>query len=741
MNISKDLVNFIVLSLDTLIKTAGIDIRLHGIQNIPDQPVVYVVNHFTRLETVLMPYIIKKNIHKDAVSLADKSFFSDRMGEFMNNVGAVSTADPHKDKIFISALLPDRHPVIIFPEGQIIKDKKIVEKGKYMVYNVGIRRAPHTGAARAALLAEFMREKLRMFKTRGDKAAIARMASQFGFASADVEKIISRETHIVPVNITYYPVRARRNALSRFANKFFDNLSTRFREELEIEGPILLGKVDIDINFGRPIPAKKYITSGWKLRRMMADHQAYLNPGHFKQIPAFRKICVRLMYDYMKAIYAMTTVNHDHLMSYILAGYRQNSFSEHDFKKRIFLAIEHLRNIGLTNCHTSLYQKQFYLLTDDDHEKYENFVKEAVDGGYIRRENGIITRNRERFSVVSDFHTIRRDNIIEVLKNEIEPLRDLTRTISWQMFIPDFYFRWKIKDTFIKLDKKLFEEDYARYYLPAESKPKNIGEPFFLKRFFSRKGVILVHGYMAAPEEIRPLAEYLHRNGYNVYGVRMRGHGTAPEDLAARNWEKWYDSASRAYIIMKNSVKSLSIAGFSMGGGIALLQAANKPGRFAGVVSINAPLQLRSIAVKFSPFVVAWNTLLDTMSMEKLKKEFIENDPENPHINYLRNPVRGGYELDRLMKLVGNRLQNIADPALIIQASGDPVVDPASGQEIFDKLGAEDKEYYVVRADHHGILRGREAAEVNAKVLDFLENVSRKRERGSLVNIIKRRFS
>lgn len=62
--------------------------------------------------------------------------------------------------------------------------------------------------------------------------------------------------------------------------------------------------------------------------------------------------------------------------------------------------------------------------------------------------------------------------------------------------------------------------------------------PFFWKHLFGRKGVILVHGYMAAPEEIRPLAEYLYRHGGSVYGARPRGHGMAPEDLAIRNWEK-----------------------------------------------------------------------------------------------------------------------------------------------------------------------------------------------------------
>jgi len=724
MNISNDLINIVSLAIDSLISAAGIDMRLHGIENVPDQPVVYVVNHFTRVETGLIPYVIKKHIKKYPLSLAAEYLFSGRMKDFMDNVGAVPTTDPNRDKILVNALLTDSHPVVIFPEGQIIKDKKIIEKGKYLVYNAGIRRPPHSGAAQVALLTEFIREKLRTLKSRRDETSIARLASRFDFNPADVENIIDKETQIVPVNITYYPVRAQENALNRLAGRLFNNLSERFQEEIQIEGPIIMGKVDIDINFGKPIGIKRYLTSKWKLKRMTADNNAYLNTQDFKKISAFRKQCVHLMYDYMHAIYSMTTVNHDHIMSYILTNYRQNSFSENDFKKRIFLAIEHLRNIKLSRCHSALYKKQFYLLTDDYHEKYENFIKEAVANGYIKRENGIITKNSERFSVISDFHAIRQDNIIEVLRNEIEPLGNLTRVMDWQRFIPAIFVKWKVRNTFLKLDKALFEKDYRQYYLPSESKPKNIGEPFFLKHFFSRKGIVLVHGYMAAPEEIRPLADYLYQRGYNIYGVRLRGHGTAPEDLAVRSWDKWYSSASRGYIIMKNSVKNVSIAGFSMGGGIALLQAANKPGRFANVISINAPLQLKSIASKFSPFVVAWNTMLIKMHVDKWKMEFVKNEPENPQINYVRNPVSGGYELEKLMRLVEKNLPNVADPTLIIQATGDPVVDSISGQEIFNKLGAKEKELFMVNANHHGILRGAAAQEVCEKVLTFLKNMT-----------------
>ncbi|MGA2782690.1 MAG: alpha/beta fold hydrolase [Smithella sp.] len=724
MNISNSLIKIIEVALNTLIKVSGTDIRLHGVENVPDQPVLYVINHFTRLETILMPYIIIKNIKKYPISLADHSFFSGGMSTFMDKVGAISTTDPNRDTILINALLTDCHPVVIFPEGQIIKDKKIIEKGKYIVYNAGLRRPPHLGAAQIALRTQFIREKLRVFRARGDDSSISRIATHFGFDPADVDKIINKETYIIPVNITYYPVRAQENALSKFANRFINNISTRLQEEIEVEGPMLMGRVDIDINFGKPIQIKEYITPSTGLNKMLADNNIYLDNEDLKKFVPFKKICVSMMYDYMNAIYGMTTVNHDHLFSYILIKYWKNSFREDDFKNRVFLAIEYLRAIGISNCHTSLYKKQFYLLTDDYHEKYENFIKEAVANNFITLENGIITKNSERFSRKSDFHTIRRDNILEVFKNEIEPLRGFIKAMNILMILPAFFVRWKIKNHFVRLDKNLFEQDYQEYYIKDESKPQNIGEPFFLKRFFSRKGVILVHGYMAAPEEIRPLADYLYKNGYNVYGVRLRGHGTAPEDLACRNWEKWYDSASRAYIIMKNSVKTFSIGGFSMGAGIALLHAANKPGKFAGVISINAPVKLKGIASKFASIVVAWNKLLSKIHVNKGKMEFVENVPENPEINYLRNPVSGGNELEKLMKQVENQLKNVKGPVLIIQGSDDPVVNAASGQEIFEKLGTKDKQILQIYANHHGILRGGEAGKVNAMVLMFLEKLS-----------------
>ncbi len=717
------MIRSIMVAMDVVFKASGTDVRIHGTEHVPDQPVLYVVNHFTRMETIIMPYAIKRHLHKYPLSLADASLFVGKLGDVMSRGGGISTADPNRDRILIHALLTDSHPVIIFPEGQMIKDKKIVEKGKYLINTATGRRPPHTGAGRIALRSEFIREELRILRDRGDQESMAQIAAHFGFDQGDVNGILKKETVIVPVNITYYPVRARDNAISRLVNRFVHNVSSRIKEEVEVEGAMVLDGVDIDINLGKPISVKKYLAAGAGIQEMLTQQGLYLDPSELKDAAPFKKIYVDMMYEYMRAIYEMTTVNHDHLASYIIMKYLKANFVESDLKNRIYLAIEHLMKTGIANYHQTLNHKQIHLLSDDLHEKYESFIKDAVADNLLSRQGGIITKNQERFSKTYEFHNIRKDNIIEVLKNEIEPLRSLTSGLDHLMLFPAGFIRQKIRKQFLELDRQIFETDYSRYFIQGESKPMSVGMPFLQRLLLRNRGVILVHGYMAAPEEIQPLAEYLYKNGYTVYGARLRGHGTAPEDLASQNWHEWYESVNRAYIIMKNTMKSFAIIGFSTGAGLALLQAANKPGRFAGVISINGPARLQDSSAKYSPVVVGWNKLLSVLHMRRGKKEFVVNDPENPHINYSRNPVRGVYELERLMKYVRTRLPDVQGPVLVIQGSDDPVVNPVSGTDIFSRLGSANKQLVQISADHHGILRGKASDEVKEKVLIFLKSV------------------
>lgn len=709
------------MALNAVIKLSNADLRIHGENNIPDEPSVFVINHFTRMETFLIPFILTKTTGKEILSLAHNSFFGGGFGRFLEKLGAVSTSDPDRDRKMIGALLRGDAHCMIFPEGQMIKDKKIVEKGKYMIYNTGIRRPPHTGAGILALRTEFYREKLRHFRKSGYTEGIDEYLRFFGIGpDSDIEKIVNRRTNIVPVNITYFPVRARNNIINRAAHLFVDKLPERVEEELEVEGTMISEGVDIDINFGDPIPVRSYL-EGASTRRRIAGTGLYLQNEEIKKELHFRKQGLDLMYRYMNCIYGMTTVNHDHIFSYILTSFRKNRIREDDFKNRAYLAIERIKGISMQSSHTTLGKKQQYLLTDDVHGRYASFMDAAKSDGLIVVEGGYIYRNRERFSSTYEFHSIRKDNIVEVLKNEIEPLVGVERCLAGVMRLPSFLIRRRLRRMFIGLDREIFDRDYEKFYIEDESKPRNIGRPFFLKKCFSRRGVLLIHGYMSAPEEIRRLANFLYAHGYSVYGARMRGHGTSPEDLSSREWIEWYESANRGYIVLKNTVRDIAVAGFSTGAGVALLQAINKPEGYGAIVSINAPLRVNNIASRLASSVVSWNNFLSKLHIKRGRLEFVTNQPENPHINYLRNPVAGVAELEKFMNVVEKRLPELQVPALIVQGSNDPVVNPASGMEIFDRIGGTNKELCRLYATRHGIVNGEGSLRVCRRVLRFLD--------------------
>ncbi|MBT8373757.1 MAG: hypothetical protein KJN80_02480, partial [Deltaproteobacteria bacterium] len=58
------------LALKALAGLSKAKICLHGTENIPDASVIFVINHFTRIETLLMPYHIFKITKAPVWSLA-----------------------------------------------------------------------------------------------------------------------------------------------------------------------------------------------------------------------------------------------------------------------------------------------------------------------------------------------------------------------------------------------------------------------------------------------------------------------------------------------------------------------------------------------------------------------------------------------------------------------------------------------------------------------------------------------
>lgn len=707
------------LAIKTLAGLSKAKIQIHGKENIPKGSVVFVINHFTRIETLFLPYHIHQLTRVPVWSLADYQLFEGGLGVFLEKVGAVSTKNPHRDLLIIKTLLTGEAMWIIFPEGRMVKNKKIVEKGRFMISYAGGKHPPHTGAATLALRTEFYRQRLGIMSRKHPEEA-ARLMKLFQIES--LEPVLELHTCIVPVNITYYPLRAHENILSSLAVHLADRIPERAVEEIMTEGSMLLSGVDVDIRFGEPIEVKTFMKRP-AIRRDISSKHSIRFDDPIPSKPLMRKVALKIMQRYMSAIYSMTTVNHDHVFASMLKLIPFKRIDAHDLRQRAFLTVkDHLEGTGVY-LHKELRLDQTHLLVDDRLNKFSNFIKVAEEKGVVAKTGHGMVKDRSKFISAFDFHRIRIDNPVAVVANEVEPLKLLQRRVRRMAWMPGFWVRRRVAGYLMKKATEEFHRDYEKFYLEKESKEKDVGKPFLVKGTSRTMGVVLIHGYMAAPLEVRELADYLGRRGLWVYAPRLRGHGTSPDDLAVRSYGDWMVSVETGYAIVRNICKQVVVGGFSAGAGMALDLAARVKD-IKGVFAVCPPMRLKDFSSKFVPAVDVWNRLMERVRLDGAKKEFVENFPENPHINYFRNPVSGVLELERLMESLEKKLPAIDMPALVIQSLGDPVVKPSGSRSAFDRIGSEDKTYILYNFDRHGILLGKGATKVHKAIGDFIETLN-----------------
>jgi esterase/lipase/1-acyl-sn-glycerol-3-phosphate acyltransferase len=707
-------------TLDIGTKLSKADIRVHNADRITDDmAIIFVVNHFTRVETFMLPYVLHKHTGREVWSLAAAELFKGRIGRYLRTMGTVSTQDPDRDKTIVHSLLDGEHPWIIFPEGSMIKDKKVVgPTGSFRVYSKGKRRAPHTGAALLALRAEFYRRKLECIRDNPNLIGqLEPLLERFELESAD--QALTKRTVIVPVNVTYFPIRPRENVFLRLARGVAGNLTPRALEELSVEGTFLSKDTDIDITLGDPIDVGDYMTSTG-FRELLAcgddDPQVLESDAGSVYFEAARKLMLRFMAD----IYRLTTINYDHIFATLIRHQRAKKFTERAYRNRIFLCAYHLKRMGQYRLHQLLSETYRNVIYEEHSPKFHDFMDCCIEEGFIQKNGNAYYKNFALPRGSSDFHAIRLRELTYVIANELEPLTTATDLIKEVACATRKDLSKQVRDIFIEEDNALYESDYDRYHDDALAKARDLGRPFLLTPPRIKGGVVLMHGYLSSPPEVRALAEHLYDQGYAVYGVRLRGHGTSPLDLARATWEDWYESFNRGYAIIKSLTDTIILGGFSMGGGIALLGAARKSTNVQAAFAINAPLYLKNYAAMLAPTVVTMGALLKKVGGPSGLGDFVDHRSEKPDINYSRNPVAGVRELGRLMDEVEAKLPEVQVPTLVMQGYGDPTVNAKSAQEIYEKLGTRDRELALYDRARHDIINGDGVEEIYDRIDRFL---------------------
>ena len=248
---------------------------------------------------------------------------------------------------------------------------------------------------------------------------------------------------------------------------------------------------------------------------------------------------------------------------------------------------------------------------------------------------------------------------------------------------------------------------------PHLHNPHLPGEPFFWTGS-EDVGVLLIHGLTSTTAEIRPLANYLHREaGYTISAPLLPGHGETPAALNQTRWMDWAEHVGAAYHELATRCRNVIVGGESTGAVLSLYLALHQPEI--------AALLLYSPAIRLA--LAPQDSILLRVAarfMTALPKESI--DCEAVWQGYPVNPLKAGVELVKLGQLVTKQLDKIDQPVLVMTGQYDTTIHPDAGRMIQHGVHSRDVVYHHLEQSNHVLILDKEFDWLAKTTLSFIQD-------------------
>lgn len=214
------------------------------------------------------------------------------------------------------------------------------------------------------------------------------------------------------------------------------------------------------------------------------------------------------------------------------------------------------------------------------------------------------------------------------------------------------------------------------------------------------------------------MGEYLAQQGYSVLGVRLAGHATRPKDMLYVRWQDWVTCVEDGYHLLQGMSDTIFLAGLSMGGVLALLNAARV--KVAGVIAMSTPFALPK------DWRLPWIQWLHRLQprIEKGPSDWHNPEAALDHIDYPYYPTRAIAELRDLLTEMRASLPKVKVPALIMHSKEDSGVPPHNAEQIYQLLGSQDKSIFWLENSGHVITREPERQRVFQAADEFIRRVT-----------------
>ena len=244
----------------------------------------------------------------------------------------------------------------------------------------------------------------------------------------------------------------------------------------------------------------------------------------------------------------------------------------------------------------------------------------------------------------------------------------------------------------------------------------NIPESESLRLFAGKTGVLMLHGFTGSPASIKPWALALHERGLSISVPRLPGHGTHWSDLNKVSWQDWYETIEKEFLELKKKCDQVFVAGFSVGGALALRLSQIRGSEISGTILLNASIYDERARFRF---VGALSTFLPSIA----GGDGDVAKPGNPKHGYDRIPLKGLNQVRKLWEVVERDLYLVDLPLMVAYSLNDHVVHPVCSETIIDNVYSADIREVVFEKSFHNVALDHDADLLNDETMDFILDV------------------
>lgn len=233
----------------------------------------------------------------------------------------------------------------------------------------------------------------------------------------------------------------------------------------------------------------------------------------------------------------------------------------------------------------------------------------------------------------------------------------------------------------------------------------------------SSKGILMLHGLTATPNDFKYFADEFAVQKYTVSAPLLRGHGTSVEDLQKTQWYDWFTDTKNAYSKLKKKCEKVIVIGQSVGGSLALHLASHY--QVDGLVLLAPGMFFKTKATFIIPMLAKIKKYLDKHDGPDIKNEVSRKKA----LSYAQMPTQSIEQTVMLFKHLKQDLAEVNCPTLIFHSVYDHVIDYKSSQYIYDKISSKKKRLISLNNSYHLLSLDNEKNIILKEISSFIKPI------------------